>query len=232
MKFRQLLDPATSTYTYLIASSQSGEALVIDPVFGQLERDLLLLKELGLKLRYALDTHVHADHVSSLGVLRERTGCETVMSSASGVDCADIKVVDGDSLRLEEIIVNVIETPGHTKGCVSYKISDRVFTGDALLVRGCGRTDFQEGDAGLLYDSITQKLFSLSDETLVYPGHDYRGFSFSTVGEERKFNPRLTLPKESFLFFMKQLVLPHPKNMAEAVPVNSSCGKGLQDALS
>ena len=225
MIFRQLFDKESSTYTYLIGDRKSGEALLIDPVLEQLERDTQLLTELGLRLKLAVDTHVHADHVSSLGALREKTGCKTAFSVNGGAGCIDLPLKEGDTLLVGETQISVIETPGHTNGCLTYRMADRIFTGDALLIRGCGRTDFQQGNAELLYDSVTRKLFSLPDETKVYPAHDYRGFTESSIGEEKRFNPRLTKTREEFVVFMKNLKLPDPKMMAVAVPMNLGCGK-------
>jgi len=225
MIFRQLFDHGTWTYTYLVADEHSRQAVLIDPVLDQAERDLRLLDELKLKLIYALDTHVHADHITANGYLRERTGCQTGVAGGAGVQCADIGLENGQTLPLGETPIEVIATPGHTDGCLSFLIGDRVFTGDSLFIRGCGRTDFQSGDAGLLYDSITQGLFTLPDETLVYPGHDYHGHTVSTIGEEKHFNPRLTMDRETFIRYMAGLNLPDPRLIMEAVPANRSCGQ-------
>ena len=225
MLFRQLFDYETWTYTYLLADEKSGEAVIIDPVLEQVERDLGLLDELGLQLKQVLDTHVHADHVTGAGKLRERTGCRTGLSSHAGVGCADMMLHDGDTIRFGHHEIRAVETPGHTDTCLSYLCGDMAFTGDALLIRGCGRTDFQSGDAGKLYDSIHNKLFTLPDDTKVYPGHDYRGMSVSTIGEEKRFNPRLTLSRETFIEFMAKLDLPDPKRMQQAVPANLACGE-------
>ncbi len=225
MIFRQLFDYDTWTYTYLVGDEHSCEAVLIDPVFNQMERDLRLLGELKLKLTYAIDTHVHADHITANGRLRERTGCQTGVAGGAGVQCADIGLVDGQTLPLGDAQIDVIATPGHTDGCLSFRIGNRVFTGDSLFIRGCGRTDFQNGDAGQLYDSITNRLFCLPDETLVYPGHDYHGHTVSTVGEEKHFNPRLTMDRETFIHYMTGLNLPDPRLIMEAVPANQSCGQ-------
>jgi glyoxylase-like metal-dependent hydrolase (beta-lactamase superfamily II) len=225
MEFRQLFDKESSTYTYLLADPASKLALLIDPVIEQVERDAQLVKDLGLKLAYALDTHVHADHVTALDELKSRTGCQTVLSSKSGVSGADLLVKEGDRIRCGAIEVEVIETPGHTVGCVSYRVGRRVFTGDALLIRGCGRTDFQGGSAETLYDSVVGKLFRLPDETEVYPAHDYKGSTRSTIGEEKRLNPRLTLAKPAFVELMRGLNLPDPKLLHIAVPANLRCGK-------
>jgi len=230
MILRQLFDPATSTYTYLVADG--GEAVLIDPVAEQVDRDLQLLRELGLRLTWALDTHVHADHITGAGMLRERTGCATGVSRHAGVECATHGLAEGDEIRVGRYRLQVLETPGHTDTCLSYLLRDprgrpvAVFTGDALLIRGCGRVDFQSGDAARLYDSVMGKLFTLPDETLVYPGHDYRGCTVSTIGEERRHNPRLTLGREGFIRYMEALELPLPARIQEALPANRACGQG------
>ncbi len=230
MILRQLFDQATSTYTYLVADG--GEAVLIDPVAEQVDRDLQLLRELGLRLAWALDTHVHADHITGAGMLRERTGCATGLSRRAGVECATHGLAEGDEIPVGRHRLQVLETPGHTDTCLSYVLRDpegrphAVFTGDALLIRGCGRVDFQSGDAARLYDSITGKLFALPDETLVYPGHDYRGLTVSTIGEERRHNPRLALGREGFIRYMESLELPLPARIQEALPANRACGQG------
>jgi len=226
MEFRQLFDAETSTYTYLVWDTETREAALIDSVDTQLERDLQLIKELGLDLKYTLETHIHADHITASGKIREKLGSKAVVHRNSGSECADILVVDGDSIALGNQQIHILETPGHTDTCISYSIDGVVFTGDALLIRGCGRTDFQAGDAGQLYDSIHNKLFSLPDDTIVYPAHDYRGFCCSTIGEEKSHNPRLgnNRPKQEFVNLMNALVLDPPKKIAEAVPGNLECG--------
>ncbi|TMQ07004.1 MAG: MBL fold metallo-hydrolase [Deltaproteobacteria bacterium] len=231
MLFRQLFDPDTSTYTYLLADDATREAILIDPVLDQIERDIGLIGDLGLRLRYALDTHVHADHVTALGSLRERLGARTVMSERAGVGCADILVKDGDILRFGSCGVEVRETPGHTDGCISYVTLDRAmaFTGDALLIRGCGRTDFQGGDPAELYRSIHDKLFTLPGTTLIYPAHDYKGRTASSVDEERRLNPRLggTRTAADLVAIMQALSLAYPKNMDVALPRNVHCGMAI-----
>jgi len=224
MIFRQLFDGASSTYSYLLADEASRQAVIIDPVDTMVARDLQLLQELQLTLVYSLETHVHADHVTGGGLLREKTGCQTALSAAAGVGCADRQLRQGDSIEVGGIALQVIETPGHTDGCISFYGSGRIFTGDALLIRGCGRTDFQSGDAGLLYESITQKILSLPDSTLVYPGHDYRGFTVSSIAEERQLNPRLQFEKSAFVAHMNGLKLDNPRKMDVAVPANLACG--------
>lgn len=224
MIFRQLFDRETSTYTYLLADPLTREAVLIDPVKDQLERDLRLLDELDLQLKYALDTHVHADHITAAGLLRARTNCQTGISKANGITCTDLQLAEPDMLIVGALSIKVLETPGHTQGCLSYWVGDRVFTGDALLIRGCGRTDFQNGNARQLHESVTEKLFTLPESTLVYPAHDYKGMTASTIGEEKKFNPRLTKAREDFVRFMGELKLDYPRKIMEAVPSNQQCG--------
>jgi len=224
MIFRQLFDHETWTFTYLLADAQSKEAILIDPVMEQAERDLKLLDELGLKLKYTLDTHVHADHVTAAGVLRDKTSCMTAVSEKNEVGCIDLHLKDGDELQFGAHTINVLETPDHTHGCLSFVCGERVFTGYTLFIRGCGRTDFQKGSAERLYDSISGKLYSLPDSTLVYPGHDYRGMCVSSIGEEKMHNPRVKLGREGFVGLMKNLNLPNPKKIHEAVPANLACG--------
>ena len=226
MEIRQLFDAETSTYSYLVWDAKTLEAALIDSVDTQIERDLQLIKELGLDLKYTLETHIHADHITASGKIRQKLGSKAVVHRNSESDCADILLADGDAIRLGEQEIRVVETPGHTDTCISYSIDGAVFTGDALLIRGCGRTDFQAGDAGKLYDSIHDKLFSLPDSTVVYPGHDYRGFRASTIGEEKTHNPRLgnNRPKQEFVDLMNSLELDPPEKIAEAVPGNLACG--------
>jgi sulfur dioxygenase len=224
MIFRQLFDPETSTYTYLLGDERTRTAILIDPVRERVERDLALLGELGLTLAYVLETHVHADHVTAAGVLRERTGARTVWG-ARGARCADLHVAAGDLIVTGDLRVAVLETPGHTDDSVSYVAEGRVFTGDALTIRGAGRTDFQNGDPRTLYRSITRTLFALPDETEVFPGHDYRGLTMSTIGEEKRWNPRVAGKSEDeFVAIMNGLALPPPKKLDEAVPANRACG--------
>jgi glyoxylase-like metal-dependent hydrolase (beta-lactamase superfamily II) len=229
MIFRQLFDRETSTYTYLLGDEETRTAALIDPVLEQVDRDLQFLDELGLKLAYVLETHVHADHVTAASVLRERTGARTVVSARAGAACADVTARDGDIIRLGNLSIEVRETPGHTNGCLTYVTGDHqyAFTGDALLIRGCGRTDFQEGDSGTLYRSVHDKIFTLPDTCAIYPGHDYKGRTRSSVGEEKKHNPRLGGGKnvEEFIVIMNDLNLAPPKRIAISVPANQNCGR-------
>jgi sulfur dioxygenase len=227
MVFRQLYDPESSTYTYLIADPKTKMALLVDPVLEQVERDLKLLQELGLTLRYCVETHIHADHITGTSQLQSKTGCLGVVPEHAHAVCADRYLQDGEVLTLGDISLEAIATPGHTDSHNAYLVNgDRVLTGDALFIRGCGRTDFQSGDPGTLYDSVTQKLFTLPDDTLVYPGHDYRGQTVSTIREERQWNPRFKgRDRNSFIQFMNTLALPDPKKMMEAVPANEQCGR-------
>ena len=230
--FRQLFDRESCTYTYLVADTEARLALLVDSVREQVERDLTLLKQLGLPLRYCLETHVHADHVTGAARLRDATGCQTLVPKGAEVGCADGYLGAGDLLSLGKIAVEAIGTPGHTDSHLAYWVNgDRVLTGDALFVRGCGRTDFQGGDAGALYDSVTQGLFTLPETTRVYPGHDYRGQTVSTIGEEKRWNPRFVgRDRTQFIEFMGQLNLPTPQKMMEAVPANQRCGDATAPA--
>lgn len=234
MLFRQLFDQDTWTYTYLIVDAAAKEAVLVDPVIEQVERDLKLIHELGVSLWYCLETHIHADHITGTGKLRELTGCQGVVPEKARAACADRYIEDGDVLHIGNVQIKAIATPGHTDSHMAYLVNNnRVLTGDALLIRGCGRTDFQSGDAGTLYDSVTQRLFTLPDEILVYPGHDYRGHTVSTIGEEKRWNPRFVeyvgeasslKSRQSFIEFMNSLNLPDPKKIMEAVPANERCG--------
>lgn len=227
MLFRQLFYAESGSYSYLLADARSGDAALIDSVYEQVERDAKLMRELGLNLKYLLETHIHADHVTGTAALKQHfPQARSVVSAASGCACADLSVQEGKGLQLGAEAIRVLATPGHTKGCLSYLVAGRVFTGDTLLIRGCGRTDFQEGDPGQLYDSIMQKLFTLPAETLVYPGHNYQGLTVSSIAEEKRHNPRLAgKSRDEFIAIMNGLELPPPKKLHEAVPANLNCGR-------
>jgi sulfur dioxygenase len=225
MIFRQLFDSTSGTYTYLLASRQGGEALIIDPVLERVDRYLQLVRELDLKLVKAVDTHLHADHVTGLGALRDRTHCITVMGEQTHADVVSMRVAEGDRVQIEGLRLDVLYTPGHTDDSYSFLWNDRVFTGDTLLIRGTGRTDFQNGDPRAQYDSIFNKLLKLPDETLVFPAHDYKGDTVSTIGEEKLFNPRLRVKSvDEYVDLMHNLKLPNPKMMDVAVPANMQVG--------
>jgi glyoxylase-like metal-dependent hydrolase (beta-lactamase superfamily II)/rhodanese-related sulfurtransferase len=227
--FRQLADPQSSTYTYLLADSESREAVLIDPVFEQVRRDAALIDELGLRLRCTLDTHVHADHVTAAWLLKQRLGSDIAIGARSGAQGADRYLNQRDKIAFGRRYLAVRETPGHTAGCLLYVLDDErmAFTGDCLLVRGCGRTDFQGGDAHAMYRAVHQQIFTLPEDCLLYPAHDYRGITVTTVLEERRFNPRLggNLSESDFTGYMENLNLPHPKQIDVAVPANLRCGR-------
>ncbi len=232
MIFRQIFDGGSCTYTYLLASRRGGEALIIDPVLDKVDRYVQLLRELDLKLVKAIDTHLHADHITGMGALRDRTRCITVMGRESSVDVVSMRVADGDTIEIEGMSLNVIHTPGHTRDSYCFLMDDRVFTGDTLLIRGTGRTDLQGGDAAAQYDSIFNKLLRLRDETLVYPAHDYKGETVSTIGEERAYNPRLQArSKDEYIEIMGRLQLPNPKMMDVAIPANVRVGLAQDELL-
>jgi sulfur dioxygenase len=225
MIFRQLFDSVSGTYTYLLASRHGGEALIIDPVLEKIDRYIQLVNELDLKLVKAVDTHLHADHITGLGALRDRTHCITVMGDMSKVDVVSMRLSEGDKLTIEGVALDVLYTPGHTDDSYSFLMKDRVFTGDTLLIRGTGRTDFQNGDPRAQYDSIFNKLMKLPDETMVFPAHDYKGETVSTIGEEKAFNPRLQVKSlDQYVTLMNGLNLPNPKMMDVAVPANMRVG--------
>jgi sulfur dioxygenase len=225
MIFRQLFDATSGTYTYLLASRRGGEAMIVDPVLEKVDRYLKLIEELDLRLVKAVDTHLHADHITGLGALRDKTQCITVMGEQSGVDVVSMRIADGDRLTIEGIALDVLYTPGHTDDSYSFVGGDRVFTGDTLLIRGTGRTDFQNGDARQQYESIFNRLLRLPEETLVFPAHDYKGDTVSTIGEERRFNPRLQVRSiDEYVDMMSRLNLPNPKMMDVAVPANMRQG--------
>ena len=225
MIFRQLFDSVSGTYTYLLASRRGGEALIIDPVIEKVDRYLQLVNELELRLVKAVDTHIHADHVTGLGALRDKTQCITVMGEMAKVDVVSMRVAEGDKLKVEGVSLDVLYTPGHTDDSYSFLMGDRIFTGDTLLIRGTGRTDFQNGDPRAQYDSIFNKILKLPEETLLYPAHDYKGETVSTLGEERRFNPRLQVKSiDEYVEVMNNLNLPNPKMMDVAVPANRHQG--------
>jgi sulfur dioxygenase len=226
--FRQMFEKESSTYTYLIADAETKEAVLIDPVRETVDRDLALISDLGLKLVYAINTHCHADHVTGTGLIKQRLPDVKSGIAAAARAKADILYEPGDRIRFGTCELLVLATPGHTDGCLSYYTTaggvGRVFTGDALLIRGCGRTDFQGGDAGKLYESVHTQILSLPEDTVVYPAHDYKGLTSSTVGEEKRLNPRLTKSKDDFISLMGNLGLPYPKQIDVAVPLNIVCG--------
>ena len=225
MIFRQLFDSVSGTYSYLIASRRGGEALIIDPVLEKVDRYLQLVKEMDLKLVKAVDTHIHADHITGLGALRDRTHCITVMGEHAKVDVVSMRVTEGDKLTIEGVSMDVLYTPGHTDDSYSFLMPDRVFTGDTLLIRGTGRTDFQNGSAKAQYESLFGKLLKLPEETMVYPAHDYKGDTVSTIGEEKRYNPRLQVKSvDEYVELMSKLNLPNPKMMDVAVPANMRVG--------
>ena len=227
--FRQLFDADSATYTYLLADAGTRQAVLIDPVYEQARRDTALLQELELSLVYTLETHVHADHVTGAWLLKRRNGSEIAISRASGAQGADRYLRQGDEVAFGSRFLEVRETPGHTNGCATFVLDDRskAFTGDCLLIRGSGRTDFQEGDPVLMYRSVHDKIFSLPEDCLLYPGHDYRGLTATSVAEEKRFNPRLggNLSESDFAGYMRNLGLPHPKKIDVAVPANLNCGR-------
>lgn len=226
MKIRQLFDYDTWTYTYLLWDEQTMEAAVIDSVIEQVDRDMEHIEQLGLKVKYLLETHIHADHITGAGPIRKRTAGEIVVHENSGSECADILAVEGDVFKLGEQEIRVLHTPGHTNNDITYLIDGAAFTGDTLFVRDCGRTDFQLGNNEDMYHSLTEKLFKLPEDTMVFPAHDYKGFSQSTIGEEIKFNTRVGSGKsfKDFSTIMDNLNLPNPKRIDISVPGNLKCG--------
>ena len=230
MIFRQLFDSVSGTYSYLLASRSGGEALIIDPVLEKVDRYLQLIAELNLRLVKAVDTHLHADHITGLGALRDRTHCITVMGENTKADVVSMRLAEGDKLTIEGVSMDVLYTPGHTDDSYSFLMRDRVFTGDTLLIRGTGRTDFQNGDARAQYESLFGKLLRLPDETMVFPAHDYKGDTVSTIGEERRYNPRLQVKSaDDYVALMANLKLPNPKMMDVAVPSNMKIGLAQQE---
>jgi glyoxylase-like metal-dependent hydrolase (beta-lactamase superfamily II) len=223
--FKQMFDTESSTYTYLLVDENTREAVIIDPVASHVDDYIAMIKQHNLQLKYALETHVHADHITASGKLRERLGVKTGVSELCGAVAADIQLNDGDVLMIGNQKIQVIATPGHTAGSVSFLCNDRLFTGDSLLINGCGRTDFQGGSAEVQYNSIVNKLFTLPDETLIYPGHDYSGRRVSSVAQEKTINPRLAgKTRDEFIGVMNNLNLPKPRLIDIAVPANRMCG--------
>lgn len=231
--FRQLVDPQTSTYTYLLADSRKSQAVLIDPVFEQAQRDAALIEELGLQLLFTLETHVHADHVTGAWLLKQRLGSRIAVAAASGASGMDLALKHGDRIAFGGRHLQVRATPGHTDGCLTYVLDDETlaFTGDCLLIRGSGRTDFQAGDARRMYQSVHMQIFTLPQDCLLYPAHDYRGLTVTSVREERRFNPRLggEINEDDFAGYMQNLNLPHPKQLDLAVPANLRCGRPGDD---
>lgn len=234
--FRQLFDAETSTFSYLLGDQVAGVCVLIDPVEKNIDRDLLLIEQLGLRLIYSLETHCHADHVTAAWVLSQKCGAKIVVSKNYGGENAHILVGTEDVIKFGSLKLHVRETPGHTKGCVTYVLHDykMAFTGDSLLIRGCGRTDFQQGNAKNLYNSVKHQIFTLSDDTLLYPAHDYNGFTVTTVYEEKNFNKRLRdgVDEMAFKNFMKNLRLSEPKNLEHVVPANLRFGKHKKQNIS
>ena len=230
--FRQLFDPLSSTYTYLLADGTSREAILIDPVFEQVAREIALIEELGLKLCMTVETHVHADHVTGAWLLRRRLKSRIAVSARAAVQGADIEFEEGERLSFGNRFLSIMATPGHTDGCSSFVLDDQsmAFTGDCLLIRGCGRTDFQQGDPTAMNRSVHDKLFALPDQCLLYPGHDYRGSTVTSVAEEKLYNPRLggDIGLDDFTGYMRNLGLPHPNRIDIAVPANLRCGEPLE----
>jgi len=228
MIFRQLFDPVSSTYTYLLAARQGGEALIIDPVLDRVPQYLRLLDELEVKLAMAVDSHIHADHVTGIGRLRQAVDCVTAMGEQSRAECVSVRFKEGEVLKADGLRIKAMYTPGHTDDSYSFVLGDRVFTGDTLLIRGTGRTDFQNGDPGAQYDSLFNKLLALPDDTLVYPAHDYEGRTCSSIGEEKRHNPRLQVKsRQAYIDQMDALDLDPPQLIDIAVPANRSCGLGM-----
>ena len=225
MIFRQLYDHESSTYTYLLAERVGGEALLIDPVKSNVDQYIQLVNEMDMKLVMAVDTHIHADHVTGLGDLRKSTGCISAMGETSKAECVSLHFKEGEKLKVDNLHLDILYTPGHTDDSYSFVLADRVFTGDTLLIRGTGRTDFQNGDPADQYDSLFHKLLTLPDQTLVYPAHDYHGMTVSTIREEKQHNPRLQVPdKQAYVELMNSLQLDNPRMMDIAVPANRNCG--------
>ncbi len=226
IQIRPLYDGESGTWTYLIIHNATHTCCLIDPILEKMDRDINLIRELNLELLFTIETHIHADHITSSGSLRQLTNCKTFVPEGAKIECATNFMKDLSKILLGDTALEILETPGHTEHSISIYIKNLcVFTGDALLIRGCGRTDFQGGNAELLYESITQKLFQLPEDTIVFPGHDYKGFVYSSIGEEKKLNPRVAnKSKAEFVSFMQNLNLPYPKKIHEALPANENCG--------
>ncbi len=226
MIFYQMIEAESSTFTYILGDEETREAVIIDSVLETHERDLKLATEMGLKLKYAIETHVHADHITGSGEIRKKAGAQTAISAAAHIGCADISLKDGDELKFGKYTIKAMSTPGHTDSCMSFLIDDMVFTGDVIMIRGTGRTDFQQGSPSKMYESITKKIFTLPPQTKIYPAHDYKGFTYSTVELEKKFNPRIGNNRslEEFNDIMNNLKLAYPKKIDIAVPANLLCG--------
>lgn len=231
MLFRQLFEPISCTYTYLLGCEDTGQVILVDPVIVAMERDLAEIHQLGMTLAYTLETHIHADHITAALSLKQRTGCQIAMPALERLPCADVCIEEGKPLQLGSLTLQPLHTPGHTDGHFSYQLDERVLTGDALLIDGCGRTDFQNGDAATLYRSVHEKLFALPEDTLVYPGHDYHNRRVSSIGQEKQRNPRLGGQRslEEFIDLMTNLNLPYPRFIEYAVPGNRQCGICPQD---
>lgn len=232
LSVRQLIDAESSTLTYLVFDEVTLDAIVIDPVKEKVARDLKQISELSLKVHYVLDTHAHADHVTGAGDLRSALGSKTVIGKAAGVQCIDHGINDGETLFAGSLTIKALSTPGHTNGCTSFLIDENLFTGDTLLIRGCGRTDFQGGSPETLYKSIKNKIYALPEHTKIFPGHDYNGHHFSTVKEEKKFNPRINeeTSEAQFVHLMNNLNLAPPKKIHEALPANLKCGQTSENS--
>ena len=231
MIFRQLFEPVSSTYTYLLGCETTGQAVLIDPVINSIERDLEVVQSLGLTLAFTLDTHIHADHITAALHLKQRVGSTIAAPAIDQLPCVDVGIVEGTPFQLGGLALDPLHTPGHTEGHFAYRCADRLFSGDALLIEGCGRTDFQGGDAAALYRSVTEKFFTLPDEVLVYPAHDYLNRRVSSIGQEKSRNPRLGQGRtlQEFQTLMAGLDLPYPKFIDHAVPGNRRCGVCPQD---
>lgn len=233
LRLHQLFEHESSTFTYLLWDVKTREAVLIDPVIETVDRDVKLITELGVELKYVLDTHIHADHITGAGEIRRRTGAKTAVSKNANVDCVDISLEEGQELSFGEHKLKVFATPGHTDSCLSFYTEGMIFTGDAILVRGTGRTDFQQGSSEKLYDSIVTKIFKLTEDTLIYPAHDYKGHTRSSVWEEKRHNPRIGhgKTKDQFVAIMSELKLANPKKIHEALPANMACGMKLGDKI-